>query len=595
MTDRRRGVLVEALMSSQIGLFSVVHLAIDRRVQGTSAPARTGTKKKKGGSVASSSQCTEELVRSTEMWNKVATFMSLWHPQLRFLLQRDAPIESVKETRLKSFEFDWLVANVAQDEDSTRSRGKKKSKEVEAPTPGVAAFSPASLVSVTVDAADDSWEVKANSLANCVATDDTLPFPDSDTLPLWRMHVFVRQDSADGKGKASRNGRGKSKGKGKGTPSNEPIRVDVLMYYSHSIGDGVTAAVFSHDIAKAASLVMRGSAPSVADELVTDLPVDIDAALWGPTRTPKRSTRVAKSLLHKFFTMGGAKIVMKERAPLMPNLRGDEAVGDLAWSKVGDSTDFLAFVAAGKEHGVRPNAMMLAAAVFVKAALQRKGMGRRAYSYDCGFPVAMRSDQRSHTPGLHASPTDVVFAPAVAQLFGKVKDSTSFWELAKRMQQDTDKACQSSKLSLQKSLILTIFPAMADVVLPRGAGIAGDVVALNLGRWPYEEAAFPGVDILAYRLCQASVHGAVLPGIMFMWFSALPNGAHTWSAQYARPAFPSRADATDFVQAFADLVFDLPTRQGDVTIGAWMDEIEDSTPILQYIERVKEAEKAGSA
>ena len=529
------------------------------------------------------------------MWNKVATYMSLWHPQLRFLLKRDTPVApdaTVEEMRFNPFEFDWVVADVAPGEGTKRSKGKKKNKEVAEPTEAGAWVSPASLVSVTADAADDSWEVKANSLASSVATDDEPPFPDSDIQPLWRMHVYVRQDAAGGKVKGKAKGKGKGKGKGKEAPSNEPLRVDVLMYYSHSIGDGVTAAVFSHDIAKAASLVVGGSTPSVADELVTDLPLDIEAAIWGPARKPKRSTRIAQVLARKFFAMGGAKVILKERAPLMPNYRDDEAVGELAWSKVGDPTDFLAVIAAGKLHGVRPNAMMLTAAVFVKAALQRIGMDKRVYSYECAFPVATRADDRAHTAGFHASPTDVVFAPSLALLTGKAKDSTSFWDLAKQLQQDSDKACRSSQLSLQKSLIFSIFPAMANVTLPRGAAVDGDVTALNLGRWPYEEASFPGVDILAYRLNQASVAGALVPGIVFMWLSALTNGAHTWSAQYGRPAFPSRADAADFVQAFADLALDLPTRQGVVTIGAWIDELDDDSPFLQYIERVNEAEKS---
>ena len=236
---------------------------------------------------------------------------------------------------------------------------------------------------------------------------------------------------------------------------------------------------------------------------------------------------------------------------------------------------------------------MLAALVFVKSALQRAGIGKRSYSYEFAFPVAMRSDNRAHTPGFHASPIDVVFAPSIAHLTGKVKDSTTFWEVAKRLQQDSEKECRPSKLTQQMSLTSTFLDDLRPKEMPRGFIVDGDVSAVNLGRWPYKETSFPAVDILAYRLNQTVVPGTMAPGITMMWLGALPNGAHTWSAQYARPAFASRDAATDFVEAFGALVLDLPTREGDVKIGEWIDSLVDDSPFMQYVARVKEAEAAG--
>jgi hypothetical protein len=66
MSEGRRGVLVESLLCSQVGLFSVVHLAIDRRTPATGAPSTRG-KKKKGAAVASPGPSAEEQVRSPEM------------------------------------------------------------------------------------------------------------------------------------------------------------------------------------------------------------------------------------------------------------------------------------------------------------------------------------------------------------------------------------------------------------------------------------------------------------------------------------------------------------------------------------------------
>jgi hypothetical protein len=555
--DSRPGILAESLQSSN-DLYAITHLSIDTEGDGGEGTAsKSKSKKDKGKSKAGNRRL--QLLQKEQTWATVAEYIALWHPQLRFLVHTDARNDQGMLHPLP-MPFEWTVARLQLDGAADEEEGSSPS------------FHTRDLVTLYQEVDEDAWQTKANEISDAMTEGREHVFANADTTPLWRLHVFVRQQT-------------KRKGKKSGVPK---VNVDLLVHFSHGIGDGMSTAIFAHDLARATSLVLAGERPSL-DEAVTALPADLELAVWGTERRPTFSQRATAWLSKEVVVRGGARFMLKEPVPLMPGYRDDAAVCSLAWTPVKEPVRMLAMRAAVKARGLRPNAALLAASVFVGAAIQHALSAPRKFAYGLGFLVAVRSDDRSHTPMLHAGPTDLVLAPTSATLEGKVAASTSFWALASRLQGDADRRCVPSALAEQESLLCKIFPHTDKITLPRGVVISGNVGCMNLGKWPYDETAFDGVTIDAVRLNQSSVGTGVIPGIVNMWLSSLPNGAHTWGGQYARPAFPTRQDAAAFIDAVADLVLDLPVRAEDTTIHEWIASLDKNSPFLLYAERVRAA------
>jgi hypothetical protein len=279
---------------------------------------------------------------------------------------------------------------------------------------------------------------------------------------------------------------------------------------------------------------------------------------------------------------------LRNFSPLMPEHRGATALADLACSRVRTGDAFQQLLAAASAHGVRLNAVLTTVGCFARAVLQAVGWDKTSFRYNTAFAVALRSAARCHPDGLHPLPTDFVFAPSSAHLSGSFDGTATFWELARRLQIETDEAMSRHHLADNKTITMALHPYLPRGVFPRGVPIVGDIDILNLGSWPYESAHFARASVTAYRLVQSTIPGSVTPGIMQLWLAALPSGAFTWNASYARAAFPSRASATAFLEAFVDLTLDLPLRAEETTVAGWLSSLGPDSPFVQYGQRYKE-------
>mmetsp|Transcript_2653 Transcript_2653/g.8514 ORF Transcript_2653/g.8514 Transcript_2653/m.8514 type:complete len:413 (-) Transcript_2653:124-1362(-) len=362
----------------------------------------------------------------------------------------------------------------------------------------------------------------------------------------------------------------------------------LLLHYSHAIGDGTSAYVLAHDLGRAVSLIAGGYRPHASRDRVPTLPPTVDTALWGASRRPTLGQRVLRRIAQTLVLVGYARPFLRNVSPLMPANRGAAAIGGIATSRVRSGSSFASLLAAASAHKVRLNAVLTAAGCFARAALQAAGWRRTRFSYDTSFAVALRSADRCHPDGLFPSATDVVFSPSAARVSGTFDGSETFWSLAVRLQAETDESMTRRRLADTKAVTMALHPYLRRGRLPLDVAVVGDIDVLNLGVWPYPTADFEHARVESYRLFQLARPGMVTPGIMQMWLAALPSGAFTWTANYARPAFPSRDDATAFLEAFVDLTLDLPLRATDVTVADWVASLDETSPFILYGNRYRE-------
>jgi len=341
--------------------------------------------------------------------------------------------------------------------------------------------------------------------------------------------------------------------------------VAVVIGYSHAVGDGTSSYRLVHAALRALDASLRGAnITGTVGRL--PVPVTLWEGLFGPERPyPNGWLEWLAALLMALVMRFAPHLVFHDTVPGIPLSIRAPLRSRMVFGRPIATEQWQAALTRMKQHNVRPQAVMYAAAMFCSSAGNRRRrvrIGEKSPTtepFEFGMPITIRSSDR--VTGEYATPSeaDVAFTTGVGLLQDGVSDEDSFWDVAGRVQAAIGTAVQPGRLRLTTT-VAYVMMASAIVFPPsnngRNAVFAAPLEPINLGRFPFpDHAQFELVRLTAMNFGQRCAP-LVQAGYAFVW-PAEVSGRITFNAEYCTELW-SPDQAERMLDTYTDLLLHPP-------------------------------------
>jgi hypothetical protein len=332
--------------------------------------------------------------------------------------------------------------------------------------------------------------------------------------------------------------------------------VDIGMAFNHSVADGTSSLRLIRDVCAALDCALRadGDTSTLWPGPPMAVPPASASVLFGEGNPDVSWLEFVILWLLALALKLIPQVIFK---PDIPNVRAKTPfVTAMAWGDACTADQWRSLLAACKTHGVKPQAAMDAAALFLTASViaQRNGSvgTSKPIHTELVMPVTMRSADRVLPGRQHFSDADVGFTIAFAKFDVSVAADDTFWPVAKRIQAEIDK--QLTPKSLRFTTLMFSYMMSWMIAHPEHAAVLATFDPINLGR-NVSDLQFALVKAVGCHLGQKSIP-MVAPAFGYVWpFES--NGTCSFSLEFEAQLW-TKEEGLALLNVFTAVLFNPP-------------------------------------